>query len=531
MSALLALADAATTMLSDEECGDVTPSLPSDEASSSTQVSNPFDVGSAMQPHPRKMADERRPAKKRMVPPEAQVQALPNINIPGMVIAQAQHNNLYARAQLSALYQPAQLPAQLPIHLPAQLQPECAPPMPLSMLPKKKRKKKKEERYTDLQGQYLATSWYFNESSFPVTLMAIIESQGNQSPCITFLSDDQRFVIIDPSRLEKEIFPKHFDLRTPTLEEFSEMLNLWGFEKSVDKLFPNVAVYKHEQFMKGDWEKCLKIEMPVGSLEKLNKIQVQPAKADAAPTPSSEPKESPRKRPRRGNGVPLPPPELVAGFSPGSIQSPKLAPSMGSIPRRISQEAEPLLGQSSLGNGTQSLLLSQLQLGQNQALQSMLLGQPSNPQLQQNLVDRNSFMGRRISLDTNPLIQRFQYPRPSTATAPETDDNVAMNQNIASDAHDPPGFSRRISDDLSSLKGKLSSKQLDAMTEQFLAQSNARLKSRPAGIRGPSNVSRRTQRSNSLPNGSAFGAQSHLQFQALLANRPGLGNTRRTTMF
>lgn len=519
MSALLALADAATTMLSDEECGDVTASLPSDEASSLTRASSPSDAGSVMQPLPGKDRNKRCPIKKRMVLPEAQVQALSNIIIPGVIAAQAQPNSLLASAQLSALYQPAHLPSQLPApQLPA-------PPMPLSMLPKKKRKKKKEDRYNDLQGQYLATSWYFNESSFPVTLMAIIESQGNQSPCITFLSDDQRFVIIDPSRLEKEIFPKHFDLRTPTLEEFSEMLNLWGFEKSVDKLFPNVAVYKHAQFMKGDWEKCLKIEMPLGSLEQLNKIQVQPAKTGAASTPSLDPKQIPRKRPRRGNGVPLPPPELVAGFSPESIQSPKqLAPSMVSIPRRISQETE---RQSSLGNGSQSLLLSQLQLGQNQVLQNMMLGQPSNPQLQQ-----NPFMSRRISFDSNQLIQRFRYPRPSTAIASETDDTLDISQHSASDSLEPPVISRRISDDLSSLKGKLSPKQLDAMTEQFLAQSNARLKSRPAGIKGPSSVPRRAHRSNSLPPGSGFGVQpGQLQYQAMLANRQGLGSTRRATLF
>lgn len=311
------------------------------------------------------------------------------------------------------------------------------------------------------------------------------------------------------------------------------MLHLWGFEKSVDKLFPNVAVYKHEQFLKGDWEKCLKIEMPPGSLEKLTKIQGQAVKADAARAPSS--KQSPRKRPRRGNGVPLPPAELLTGFSPGSDKSPKLAPSAASIPRRITQERVPPLGPSSLGNGAanaQSLLLSQLQ--QNQVLQSMLLGQQSNPQgQQQNLANRNTntLMGRRISLDTNPMIQRFQYPRPSPAIASETNNAIAVNQCI-----DPPVLSRRISDDLKSLKGKLSSKQLDAMTEQFLARSNARLKSRPAGIRGPSPLPRRPIRSNSAPTGSTIGVQhadrlANLQLQSMLAARRRLGNTRRITMF
>jgi len=530
MSALLALADAATTILSDEECGDVKASPKAAEAASSVtrHVSNPPEGNQSLE----KTIQRRRPAKKRFVPPEALVQTRPDI-----IDARPHHDphemvkafvpqarpNLYAFAHHPS-YQPAQLHDD----------PRSAPPMPLSMLPKKKRKKK-EERYTDLQGQYLATSWYFNESTFPVTLMAIMESQGN-SPCITFLSDNKRFVIVDPYRLEKEIFPKHFDLRTPTMEEFSEMLSLWGFEKSVDKLFPNVAVYKHEQFLKGDWEKCLKIEMPLGSLEKLTKIQVQSATTDTTRTPS--PQQSPRKRPRRGNGVPLPPAELVAGLSPGTDKSSKHAQALASIPRRITQEMLSSIRQPSLGQGAanaQPLLLSQLR--QNH-LQSMMLGHPSNLQQQQSLVHKNPFVGRRISFDTNTFAQRFQYPRPLDAIASKTndaatDDIHVMNQRGGSDAVAPPGLSRRITVDLGSLPGnKLSSAQLDAMTEQFLARSNARLNSRPAGIMGPATApGRRPFQSPSLPIGSAIGVHPvNLQLQAILAARQTLDNTRRITM-
>lgn len=528
MSALLALADAATTMLSDEECGGVTASQPCDDTSSVGSNSS-SDVRPAVLPTSlAKVGNDLHPAKKRIVPPEAQVKALPNINsrhhqppMP-MVIPQARPNS-FSRAQLSALYQPVQLQAQIQqaqlqqAQLPVPLPNESARPMPLSMLPKKKRKKKEER--CELEGQYLATSWYFNESSFPVTLMAIIESQGGHSPCIAFLSDNKRFVIIDPLRLEKEIFPKHFDLRKPTLEEFGEMLNLWGFKTCVDKLFPNVSVYEHKQFMKGDWENCLKIEMPLKSLEKISKIKAQVAKAkeEAERTPS--PKEAPRKK-RRGNGVPLPPAELVSGFSAGPVQSPSLASSMASIPRRITQEMVNPFGKSAYGNGvanSQSLLLSQLQVGQKQALHGMLLGQTSNPQLQQNFVNfRNIFQGKS-TFDTNSMLQNFHFPRPS----PSASDDFAG-------VKDVPVLTRSISDEVHSLKRKLSSKQLDAMTEQFLAQSNARLKTRPAGIRGPSNV----PHSNSLTSGSFNGVQSsQLQLQAMHASRQRQGNYRRRTLF
>lgn len=518
MSALLALADAATTILSDEECGSVNASQPSDDASSVD--SSHSDADPAVVPAcPAKMVgnNHRLPAKKRIVPQEATVKALPNINarrhhppMP-MVIPQPQARpHSFARAQLSALY-PVHLQAQLPNRLPAQ----SAPPMPLSMLPKKKRKKKEER--CELEGQYLATSWYFNESSFPVTLMAIIESQGSQSPCIAFLSDNKRFVIIDPSRLEKEIFPKHFDLRKPTLEEFGEMLTLWGFKTSVDKLFPNVTVYEHDQFMKGDWEKCLKIEMPLESLEKISKIKAQVAKAKEEAERAPSPKEVPRKRQRRrGNGVPLPPAELVAGFPTGAVQQ---TPRVASIPRRITQEMVNPFGKSSLGNGpaakAQPLLLSQLQSRQKQALQSMLLSQKSNPQLHQNLVNRNFFQNKS-SFDVNQLRQKNPFPRPSPAATG------------AVGVEDLPFLNRSVSDEAIALRRKLSSKQLDAMTEQFIAQSNARLKSRPAGIRGPTNMPHR----NSLTNGSANGVQpGQFQLQAMLASRQRQGNIRRRTMF
>lgn len=488
-AALLALADAAT-LLSDEESG-VNDTSQSYQAAAS---SSPEKTNAAV------VADDRRPMKKRFVLPRVPVQSPMNGNVR------------------------ANTPPFQTIRVP---DPRDAPPMPLSMLPKKKRKKKEEKnRYTDLQGQYLATTWYFNESTFPVTLLAIMESQSQgNSPCITFLSDNQRFVIVDPARLEKEIFPKHFEIRTPTLEQFSEMLDLWGFEKTVDETFPNVNVYKHEQFKKGDWEKCLRIEMPIGSLEKLAKIQVVQSEKSI----SSHPDQRPRKGQRRGNGVPPPPPELLTLDA-----SSGMTPRSNKLPKQIRSPSHRTVSEDKLGPVFSQLVQNHYP--------SMLLNQSFQHHQHQNPLDM--ILCRRISADTNPFTQTFQQCSPSlpsagVAIASKTQDVVtaaihAMNQGDGSAAPvpAPPAFhSRRITID----NGSRPKSQLDVMTEQFLVQSSARLKSRPSAIMGPATttIAGLPFRSSSLPIGNNIGGPSlsdHLKIQAMFAAQQSLDNNRRVSM-
>mmetsp|Transcript_12822 Transcript_12822/g.27188 ORF Transcript_12822/g.27188 Transcript_12822/m.27188 type:complete len:1118 (-) Transcript_12822:127-3480(-) len=123
--------------------------------------------------------------------------------------------------------------------------------------------------------------------SFPVILMAILSSphtEGNQtnvSDVISFLSDNQSFIVVNPMVLEQEILPKHFgdyrhghsngnnnndnihgNRKIETFHEFQETLLYWGFTCESDPKYPKVNVWRHPMFRKGDWEECMKITRP-----------------------------------------------------------------------------------------------------------------------------------------------------------------------------------------------------------------------------------------------------------------------------
>ncbi|KAL7466326.1 hypothetical protein ACHAXS_006624 [Conticribra weissflogii] len=123
--------------------------------------------------------------------------------------------------------------------------------------------------------------------AFPVILMAILSSphtednQTNVSDVISFLSDNQSFIVVNPMILEQEILPKHFgdyrhghpygnsnndnvngNRKIETFHEFQQTLLYWGFTCDSDPKYPKVNVWKHPMFRKGDWEECLKITLP-----------------------------------------------------------------------------------------------------------------------------------------------------------------------------------------------------------------------------------------------------------------------------
>ncbi|KAL3770807.1 hypothetical protein ACHAWU_006366 [Discostella pseudostelligera] len=100
-----------------------------------------------------------------------------------------------------------------------------------------------------------------NQPSFPVILMAIMSGSQNRE-YITFLSDEQRFIIIDSVALETKVLPIHFEASVPSYEQFLQLLHLWGFEVLKDPNYPFVNVFRHPMFRKGDWEGCLQIQLP-----------------------------------------------------------------------------------------------------------------------------------------------------------------------------------------------------------------------------------------------------------------------------
>lgn len=81
---------------------------------------------------------------------------------------------------------------------------------------------------------------------------------------ISFLSDERRFIIVDPIELETSVLPLYANelggTRT-TYQQFIELLCNWGFTISNDERYQDINVYSHKEFKKGDWEKCLQIQL------------------------------------------------------------------------------------------------------------------------------------------------------------------------------------------------------------------------------------------------------------------------------
>lgn len=99
--------------------------------------------------------------------------------------------------------------------------------------------------------------------SFPAILMGIL-SNPKYADTISFLSDERRFIVVNPIELEATVLPLHFN-ESPgvmTCERFIKILCKWGFQISNDAKYPDINVYSHPLFRKGDWEGCLRIVKP-----------------------------------------------------------------------------------------------------------------------------------------------------------------------------------------------------------------------------------------------------------------------------
>jgi len=123
------------------------------------------------------MPMQRRPAKKRAVPAES--------NVNSNTTTTAHHSSSSTSTQLSSL---------------------------------NKRPKKTNNNTFRMKA---------NQPSFPVVLMAILSATEN-SQYITFLSNGESFITIDPVGLELNVLPKHFeDKISPTYDEFLQLLAIW----------------------------------------------------------------------------------------------------------------------------------------------------------------------------------------------------------------------------------------------------------------------------------------------------------------
>eukprot|EP00956_Cyclotella_meneghiniana_P029047 scaffold69300_cov73-Cyclotella_meneghiniana.AAC.2 len=99
-------------------------------------------------------------------------------------------------------------------------------------------------------------------TTFPYILMGMLTNPQNAN-IITFLSDEHRFIIVNPIQLETNLLPLYQkELEgTFTTQQFIRVLCNWGFEIKNDPKYPDINVYSHPNgFTKGDWQSCSKLE-------------------------------------------------------------------------------------------------------------------------------------------------------------------------------------------------------------------------------------------------------------------------------
>ena len=85
---------------------------------------------------------------------------------------------------------------------------------------------KKRSKQFSCQQQQSSDFIKKNQPTFPVILMAIMSGSHNRE-YITFLSDEQRFIIIDSVSLETKVLPLHFEENVPTYDQFLQQLHMW----------------------------------------------------------------------------------------------------------------------------------------------------------------------------------------------------------------------------------------------------------------------------------------------------------------
>ena len=260
-NALLALADVASVY---EECASYAASLSAHSAFVSAPTSSTASQ-SSMTDVPRRSTTpiSSRPAKKRPVPLELAMAAFEVAEEPSKKVRTA----------------PDDVSTALPRLPPSQPKATSHGTKSKSSNPKDKPDKKKTKTKKSRRNSNTTPP-----PSFPAILMGIISTPQN-SMCITFLSDDQRFVILDGVKFESEVLPMHFEAtpESPLYASFLRMLDEWGFKIESAEEFPGIVVYSHPMFKKGDWEGCLNICKPgsVVEVKQIAQVADAPAKKSA----------------------------------------------------------------------------------------------------------------------------------------------------------------------------------------------------------------------------------------------------------
>lgn len=98
-------------------------------------------------------------------------------------------------------------------------------------------------------------------SSFPEVLMSLALDPDN-AEVITFLPDG-KFFAIQSTKFVDEHFLSFFSPPIKTFEDFLGFITEWGFSIIMDPSSTGVSVFRHPNFIKGEWEKCAVIRYGV----------------------------------------------------------------------------------------------------------------------------------------------------------------------------------------------------------------------------------------------------------------------------
>jgi hypothetical protein len=102
------------------------------------------------------------------------------------------------------------------------------------------------------------------KQSFPELLMTLAMDPVNIN-VITFLPDG-KFFVVRSKEFSEEIMVNYFDITT--FEDFLELSHNWGFSRILQNLnCTDIEVFRHPQFVKGEWDKCGNIKVGASPTE------------------------------------------------------------------------------------------------------------------------------------------------------------------------------------------------------------------------------------------------------------------------
>lgn len=413
--------------------------------------------------------------------------------------------------------------------------------------PSAKRPRQNKDKSNQQRKGSISFKMKSNQPSFPVILMAIMSAPQNKE-FMTFLSDGQKFIIIRPEAVARNVLPIHFEENVPTYDQFLHLLAIWGFDVVKDPQYPQVNVYNHPMFQNGDWEACLRMKLPdpndqqVMSQARVNHInnvaeknQVlanNNSRNDRMPEPPASPvpevvAEANRPSPRTTvHSVTPPMTEEIKNII--AMQSSFSAFEAALLERAVTQTKFSNLGpkfssmKESLmyrmrGQGMQDPFAS---LRQTKLQSSSSLGSPMMGYLHPSMKTGNTLPMnyRRVTVDGGTggnymsssvmgndiaMLRRMErMPRPFAGLhngRPQPQQETHMPSQMMNTRPTPSDAEVRsatediVSAAIDALRPKsrrhtishVNTSELDAMTDMFLERSMARLSSRPTAIMGP----------------------------------------------